>query len=105
MVDEEKIKKDSENVNNYFEKDIFTEKARKLLFESLQNYKETIRKLTLDIPIQSLCLKKKTEKLLINNGIFRVYDISDINLAKVEGLDDSTIANLTSIVDQLLLMG
>ncbi len=74
------------------------------LLKSLQNYRKTMSYMVGDAPISVLCLSRNTEKVLLNNGLLRIYDLFDLDLTKIEGLNETGIRNLTSGLDQFLAM-
>jgi len=80
------------------------QEINKKLVESLHNYKKTMAYMLGDAPIETLCLPKATQKLLISAGCLRVYDLFDCDFTKIEGFSDVTIRDLTSRVNQFLSM-
>jgi len=79
-------------------------KINKKLTESLSNYRKFMSYAAGDVPLGVLCLPKPTEKILLDNGFLRVYDLFDADLAKVKGLGQIRIRDLTSRLDQFLAM-
>jgi len=74
------------------------------LQRSLSNYRNTLTYLLGDAPIESLCLPKQLEKLLINDGCLRVYDLFDRDFTKIKGLGVTRIRDLTSRLNQFFSM-
>lgn len=61
-------------------------KINKKIIESLQNYRKIILRMSADVPIGVLCLPKTTEKILVKNGLLRVYDLLDVDLTEIKGI-------------------
>jgi len=80
-------------------------KITKKLMDNLENYRKTVTFLTADCPIQTLCLPKTLENILIAAGCFRVYDLLNRDLAKIKGLGDSRLTLLTARLNEFLAMG
>jgi hypothetical protein len=79
-------------------------KINKKLLESLQNYRKMVHYMTGDMPIGVLCLQKQTEKVLIDNGILRVYELFDRDFTKIKGIGKVRIRDLTTCLDKFLAM-
>jgi hypothetical protein len=79
-------------------------KINKKLTEGLQNYRKMMSYMAGDVPIQSLCLPKTIETILLNNGLLRVYDLFDRDLTEIKGLGTVRCRDLTSRLDQFLAM-
>ena len=77
-------------------------KISKELLENLHNYRKSLKYLSADAPIQTLCLEPIVEKILLRNGFFRIYDIIDVDFSKIEGLNNSRIRNLTTRLNEFL---
>ncbi len=89
------------NENKLFE---IENDIRKKLLSSLQSYNKTILYLSCDAPIGVLCLPKALETILVKNGILRVYDIFNVDLAEIKGLGDTRLRDLTTSLDKFLSM-
>lgn len=89
-----------------FNDDITEEKIireiNKKFLESIENYRNIIMYLGGDMPLGVLCLPKKTEKLLVQGGIERIYDLFNFDLTKIEGLHSNAIRDLTARLNQFL---
>jgi len=86
---------------------ITEEDAKKInnkLLESLRNYKNVLNYMSADLPIEVLCLNKKTEKILFKNGFLRVFELLDLDFTKIEGLNDLGCRYLTSRLNQFISM-
>ena len=79
-------------------------KINKKLLDSLQNYRKTMSLMVGDVPIGVLCLPKATEKVLLNSGFLRVYDLFDCDLTKIKGIGKVRVRDLAASVDQFLSM-
>lgn len=80
-------------------------KINKKLLESLQNYRKFMTYMSGDVPIGVLCLSKPIEKALLDNGILRVYDLFDRDLAKIKGIGKVRRRDLAASLDKFLAMG
>lgn len=79
-------------------------KINKKFLESLENYRKLLNVLGGDMPIGCLCLPKKVEKILTDNGFLRIYDLINTDFTKVEGLNAAAVRNLTTRLDQFFAM-
>lgn len=86
------------NTNLINENDIL--ELKKQLRERFDSYQKTMRYMMADIPIQALCLDKTTEKILLDNGLLRVYDFFDLDLVKIKGIGPIRARNLAASLDQ-----
>lgn len=84
--------------------DEFALKFKEELKNSINNYKKIMRCLEGDAPIEILGLPKKVEKVLFARGIFRIYDLFDLDFTKIEGLNDVAVRDLTSRFNQFVSM-
>ena len=75
-------------------------KFREEMQKAWNNYQTIMQFLEMDAPIEVLCLDKKTESLFRNNGFLRVNDIVNLDLTKIEWLDDRSRRNLTSRLNE-----
>lgn len=72
----------------------------KKISESLQNYNNLLSFMSADIPLEALCLDRKTMTILSKNGISRVFDLINLDLTKVKGIGIVRGRYLTSCLDQ-----
>lgn len=93
-----------ENINKNFENDLDMEKLRKELKKRLEEYGNIMKYMATDAPIGVLCLPPQIEKILLDHGILRIYDLFDLDLIKIKGLGKIRIKELTSRLDQFLSM-
>ena len=98
------VKENFENVNENFYQDIGMKELREQLLRKFGDYQKTMKYMTADAPIQILCLPKAIEGVLLSSGCLRVYDLLDLDLAKIEGLGVSRIRDLTARLDQFFSM-
>lgn len=77
-----------------------TKKVTKKLLESLSNYRKITMLMGADVPLESLCLDKKTCQILRDNGFSRIYDLVNTDLAKVKGLGRVRIGYITSRLNE-----
>lgn len=78
------------------------QRINKKLLESLQNYRKMVSYMSADVPVGVLCLPKDIEKILINQGFLRVYDLIGTDLTKIKGIGKIRIRNLTTRLDEFL---
>lgn len=76
----------------------------KKLLDSLDNYRKTLSYMCADAPIGCLCLPKVVESILNDNGIVRIYDLFNADLAKIESLTAAHRLRLASSLDQFITM-
>ena len=93
-----------DNVETDLVKDLEMEKFKEELKKGIVNYRKTVMYMAADAPIQVMCLSKQTENLLINNGIFRIYDLFDLDLTKIKGFGEVRIRELTTSLNEFLAM-
>lgn len=98
------VKENLQNVNNNFEQDLKMEELRKELSKSFQQYKISISYMIADAPISILCLSPAVEKILLNHGCERVYDLFDLDFVKVKRLGTTRISEIKTRLDQFLSM-
>ena len=84
--------------------DMQLEKLKKELKHSFENYQKTMKYMVADAPIEVLCLSKSLEKILLDNGLLRVYDLFDVDFVKIKGLGVSRIKELTTRIDEFFSM-
>lgn len=104
MSNENKLIEKDQNVNSNFENDLKMAEMKKELLKSFSNYQKTITFMTADAPISVLCLHPSIEKILLANGLLRVYDLIDVDFVKIERLSKAQIRNLTTCLNQFLAM-
>ena len=76
----------------------------KKYIESLQNYKKMMTCMVADVPIQTLCLPKTIETILLRQGFLRVYELIGTDLAKIKGIGVIRARDLTARLDQFVAM-
>lgn len=103
MDDNPNVKENVDNVNS-LETELYMKKLKDELRKSFQNYEQTIKFMLADAPIEVLCLPSATEKLLLDNGLLRVYDLFDLDLVKIKGLGIARTRHVTSCLDKFLSM-
>lgn len=104
MIDNNNVKEKLQDINSNFDNDMKMQKLREELSKSFENYKNTMRMLAADAPVEALCLPRTIEKLLLHNGCLRIYDIVDLDFAKIEGLGPIRLRHLTTSVNQFFSM-
>lgn len=90
------------------EETVVEHEVRKVLAEALkreaQRYAEVMRRMEADVPVEALCLRKRTESLLLEHGILRVFELLDFDLTEIEWLDAVARRDLTARLHQFLSM-
>jgi L-lactate utilization protein LutC len=76
----------------------------KAINESLRNYNGMMMIMSADAPIETLCITKKTAKLLRDQGIARIYDLLSLDLTKIEGLEEASLRDLTARFNEFVSM-
>lgn len=61
-------------------------KIKKEILRTVKTYANALRVMACDMPIETLCLPKELNNILIKANILRVYDILDIDLAEIKGI-------------------
>lgn len=75
-------------------------KVSKKLLESLSNYRKITMLMGADVPLESLCLDKKTSQILSDNGFSRIYDLVNTDLTKIKGLGRVRIGYITARLNE-----
>ena len=104
MVSNENIEESTDNVNKNIEYDLQIKKIREELLKKFDDYRTTLNYMAADAPISVLCLSAVTERILIDNGFLRIYDLFNVDFTKIKGLGIVRIRDLTSRIDQFLSM-
>lgn len=68
--------------------------------KDLAYYRNVLSYMGANVPVQVLCLPKALEKILLKNGIIRVYDLINRNLTEIEGLGSARLDLLASRLDE-----
>lgn len=96
-------------INNLENDDIFQQedvkkKISEELIKNLQRYRKSLNLMALDAPISLLNLPKSIEKVLSQNGILRIYDLSDREFTEIVGLNEVMRNRLTTCFNEFLAM-
>ncbi len=70
------------------------------LRKQMEHYRNCLQFLGSNVPIQVLCLPKSLENLLLRSGCLRVYDMINLDLAKIKGLGGKSLSLLRSRLDE-----
>lgn len=68
--------------------------------KDVAHYRRTIAALEGDAPIAVLCLPSSLEKILLKNGIVRVFDLIGTDLCEIKGIGRVRRELLTSRLDE-----
>ncbi len=104
MHDPANLKENIDDVNINFEKEMEMKKLREEVIKRFADYRNTINFMAADAPIAILCLPAAIEKILLNEGCLRVYDLFNLDFVKIKGLGEGRVRDLTSRLDQFLSM-
>lgn len=104
MDDINNVKENLENINTNFEVDMKMKQLREELSKRFSEYQTTMKYLAADAPLEILCLNAQVEKILLDNGCLRVYDVFNMDLAKIEGIGAVRFRHLTSRLDEFFSM-
>lgn len=104
MISKDNVSDDFTKVNENFEYDVKIKKINEELRRCLHDYRKSIEFMLADAPLGILCLPKTTEKVLLDNGCLRVYDMLNVDFTKIEGLTDIALSGLTTRLNQFLSM-
>lgn len=103
MIESENVKENLENVHDLEEKMVL-QRLKEELRRSFSQYQQIMRFMATDAPIAILCLPSTVEKLLVNHGCLRVYDVFNLDLAEIKGLSASNLRDLTARINQFFSM-
>jgi len=92
------------NDEKLFEYEQEISKIRIEVLKKYEEYNKTMRYLVADAPIETLCLPKAIETILINNGYIRIYDLFDMDFTKIKGLGIVRCRHLTACLDEFFSM-
>lgn len=104
MTDNGNVENILENVNENFDHDIKMQKLKEEMSKAFSGYRKTLAYMSADAPIETLCLPIKTQKMLLNSGCVRIYDLIDLDFTKVKGITESVVWDLTARLNQFLSM-
>lgn len=79
--------------------------SKQKLDEDLRHYRTVLYFMGANVPIGVLCLPPQIEKLLIDDGCVRVYDLINRDLAKIKGIGKTRLSFLTARLDEFLSVG
>ena len=104
MNDINNVKENFNNVKENIENDLDMAKLKEELKKSFSDYNTTMKFMLADAPLEILCLPSGLEKVLIDQGFLRIYDLFNIDLVKVKGLGVVRIKQLTTSLDKFFSM-
>ena len=104
MDDSINVEQNEQDINRKFENEMILQKLREELSKSFSEYRNTMKYMAADVPIEILCLQPAIEKILLNNGCLRVYDVFNLDLSKIEGIGPTRLRHLTTSLDQFFSM-
>ncbi len=98
------VKENIENVKENIEYEMKMQKLKEELLKSFESYNSTLKYLAADAPIETLCLSPQLVEILVSNGILRIYDVFNLDLAKIKGIGPVRLRQLTTSLNQFLSM-
>lgn len=104
MVDDNKLVENIEYVKNNFEYEENMRKIREEIVKKFAEYRKTLNYMAADAPIETLCLPTAIQNALLDHGCLRIYDLFDLDFAKVKGLGTRRIGDLTTCLNKFLSM-
>lgn len=104
MGDANNLKEKFDDINVNFENDLAIAKLKQDLSQKFREYQVSMKFMTADAPIEILCLSSRTQKILLDSGFLRVYDLFDTDLIEIKGLGEIRVKELTTRLDQFLSM-
>lgn len=104
MNSTDNVKQTLSDDNLNLEKDLDMARLKEELRKSFSNYQTTMKFLAADAPIEVLCLPPAIEKILLDQGFLRIYDLFYVDLVKVKGLGVVRIKQLTTSLDKFFAM-
>jgi hypothetical protein len=78
---------------------------QKRLHEDLAHYRNVMYFLGLNIPIESMCLPARIEKILLDNGFLTIYELTVSDFRKVKGLGKRSVDLIASRLNELVSIG
>ena len=104
MDDINNLKENIDHINANFEKNIDMARLKEDLKRTFNDYEKTMKFMAADAPIQILCLDRKLETILLDQGFLRIYDLFNADLVKVKGIGVIRAKELTARLDQFFSM-
>lgn len=95
---------DDINVSSTYQQDIDMAKLKQELAKRFSEYQSTMKYMLADAPIEVLCLPDAVQKILLDQGFLRIYDLFDVDLVKIKGLGVVRIKQLTTSLDKFFSM-
>lgn len=91
-------------VSKSFEQDMEMAKLKQELAKKFSEYQKTMKYMLADAPIEVLCLPETIQKILLDQGFLRVYDLFDVDFTEVKFMGPVRIKQLTSSLDKFFAM-
>lgn len=95
---------DDLDVSPTFEQDLDMARLKKELAKKFDEYQTTIKYMLADAPIEVLCLPKTIEKILLDQGFLRIYDLFNVDLVEIKGIGVTRVQQLTTCLDKFFSM-
>lgn len=92
------------DISNSFLEDTEMAKLKQELAEKFRDYQKTMQYMAADAPIEVLCLPPTVQKVLLDQGFLRIYDLFDVDLIEIKGIGIARVRDLTACLDKFLSM-
>lgn len=93
-----------ENVETKFESELDMAKLKEELRKKFSDYQTTMKFMLADAPIEILCLNPTIEKILLDQGFLRIYDLFNVDLVEIKGIGVVRVKQLTASLDKFFSM-
>lgn len=104
MLDKSNILNNLDDVNIKLEKDAEMRKIKEEIIKRFAEYNKLLEIMAMDAPIGILCLPPAIEKILLDNGFLRVFEITNADFTKIKGLGAVRIRQLMTCLDHFFSM-
>ena len=100
----ENFEKVKENIETKFENELDMAKLKEELRKKFADYQTTMKFMLADAPIEILCLNATIEKILLDQGFLRIYDLFNVDLIEIKGIGVARARHLASSLDKFFSM-
>lgn len=104
MIEDESVRESFNTLSKDFEQDLDMKKIKEEVAKSFNNYRMTMKYMLADAPIEVLCLPVATEKILLDQGFLRIYDLFDTDFTEIKGFGVTRVRQLTACLDKFFAM-
>lgn len=104
MPDIDNVKNNVDSINKNFESEMDLKRIREQVIKRYDEYRNTLKYLAADAPVEVLCMPKQIENILLSNGFLRVYDLFDMDFTEIKGLGVARSRDLAARLDEFFSM-